>query len=272
MARIAITEQDLRAAMRDRRYWQSGHPEREAYQARVTEGWRALAAAGWWDEGGKACTQVFVRAYERTRNGRREHVDAYTQCRPTGRGEGETRIAQARPEHDGAATAGATAAPAPRPVVVFVGGMGDAGTRIVREYANRFGGAHSDRETRYFAHDEGARIRRFIEGLPPGTPVSLVGHSWGGDTAASVAAALGATGRRVDTLVTIDPAGRGTSEAFFARVRAGAGCWVNVNAAGDGSLDPPILSPSWAAPTAPGRGIMHTASSTPPFPTANFGA
>lgn len=40
-----LTEADLRTAMRDRRYWQSGHPERAAYGAWV--GGVACALSGW---------------------------------------------------------------------------------------------------------------------------------------------------------------------------------------------------------------------------------
>lgn len=42
MALIPMTETRLREAMRDPRYWQQGNPERVAYNAWVTEGWRAL--------------------------------------------------------------------------------------------------------------------------------------------------------------------------------------------------------------------------------------
>ncbi len=242
MAGIAITERDLRAAMRDRRYWQAGHPEREAYVAWVGEGWRELAAAGRQGAGGD-CVQVSVRPYERTRHGRREQVDGYTQCRPTtGRRADDIQVAQARRERgrtteDAALSPSPPPQPRPQPVVVFVGGFLDGESNIVRQYASEFGLLHRDRRTQYFSHDEGAGIRRFIESLPNGTSVSLVGHSWGGNAAAEVAAALGAAGRPVDTLVTIDPVGLGTSEAFFARVRAGAGRWINVNAVGDGTPD-----------------------------------
>lgn len=40
-----MTEQDLRAVMRDPRYWTAGHPEREAYGAWVGEGWSTLVPA-----------------------------------------------------------------------------------------------------------------------------------------------------------------------------------------------------------------------------------
>jgi hypothetical protein len=55
-----LTEADLRAAMRDRRYWLAGHPERAAYGAWVGEGWRAL-----YPDGGQARMSVWVRPYIR---------------------------------------------------------------------------------------------------------------------------------------------------------------------------------------------------------------
>ena len=39
---VMITEADRRQAMRDARYWQAGHPERAAFSAWVTDGFRAL--------------------------------------------------------------------------------------------------------------------------------------------------------------------------------------------------------------------------------------
>lgn len=39
---VRITQADLRQAMRDARYWKPGHPERAAYSAWVTDGFRAL--------------------------------------------------------------------------------------------------------------------------------------------------------------------------------------------------------------------------------------
>ena len=76
-----------------------------------------------------------------------------------------------------------------------------------------------------------------IAAQPAGTRIVLVGHSWGGDTAAQAAAALAAQGRPVDTLVTVDPVGRGLSEGFMRRVRAGSREWINIRATGGGWFD-----------------------------------
>ena len=45
MAGVRMGEPELREAMRDRRYWQSGNPEREDYGRWVTQGWQALGEA-----------------------------------------------------------------------------------------------------------------------------------------------------------------------------------------------------------------------------------
>ncbi len=60
---IPITDQTLRSAMRDPRYWQSNNAERPSFSAWVTEGFRALH-----DPAASGTGIVHVRAY--TRNGR----------------------------------------------------------------------------------------------------------------------------------------------------------------------------------------------------------
>ena len=56
-----ITEKELRAAMRDPRYTQSGHPESRAFRAWVGEGWRQLVAANEAGRGDGRRSQVRVR-------------------------------------------------------------------------------------------------------------------------------------------------------------------------------------------------------------------
>lgn len=87
MSFIPITERTLRAAMREPRYWQDGHPEREAFHAWVFQGWRDLVASPHRTADGAGV--AFVRAYTRVRNGRTEHVGAHT--RSTGAREGGSR-------------------------------------------------------------------------------------------------------------------------------------------------------------------------------------
>lgn len=80
--RAAITEGFLRRAMRDDRYWRSGHPERSAFVSWVTDGFQALE-----EHGGATGGTVFVRAYTRTVKGKPVHVQAHQRAAPPGREE-----------------------------------------------------------------------------------------------------------------------------------------------------------------------------------------
>lgn len=121
MATVRIREGDLRAAMRDRRYWQAGHPERATYAAWVSEGRQRLHGPDATTEGGERIVQV--RAHDRTRNGRREQVDADASRRPSGRG-GSGDAVRAAPPRAAAETAPDSRAAA--------GDVGDLHGRIAR--------------------------------------------------------------------------------------------------------------------------------------------
>lgn len=222
------SEAELRRAMRDPRYWQSGHPERAAYVADVTRGFQELypPAGG---EGGSLL--VHVRSYERRRNGQPEHVSDYHQRRA--RGAAPPAAGQAVPsERPPAAVA------APREsFVAFVGGAGDGMTGNVRDFAVDGIKVGSGGAIKYYSHDEAEKLLNDIRAQPTGTRIVLVGQSWGGDTAARVAAQLGAEGRPVDLLATIDPVGNGASDVFLNRVRAGSREWINVQATGGSWYD-----------------------------------
>jgi len=74
---VRVTEQDLRGAMRDERYWRSGHPERAAFAGWVTDGFHGL-----YPSDGAARSAVWVRAY--VRNG--HPVAAHWRSAPPGGG------------------------------------------------------------------------------------------------------------------------------------------------------------------------------------------
>jgi pimeloyl-ACP methyl ester carboxylesterase len=237
--RVPVTEETLRAAMRDPRYWRPGEPEREAYAQWVTEGWDAFVRGG---EGSNGA--VHLRAYIRTRNGTVEQVMAHTRADPPG---GETRGTPGGRAAPGVRAMPASATsdpgpPSPRPgitassptLVIFVGGAADKMTGLVRNYEDEFRGSanRGHRRSAYFSNTAMDEIMARITAEPQETRIVLVGHSWGGDTAAQVAAALGQQGRPVDTLITVDPVGRGVSEGFLGRVRAGSREWVNIRAHG----------------------------------------
>jgi pimeloyl-ACP methyl ester carboxylesterase len=89
----------------------------------------------------------------------------------------------------------------------------------------------------YAAHDERERIAALIRSVPVGARIVIVGHSWGADTAAQIVERLGREGRPVDLLITVDPVGRGVSDDYLRRIRAGAREWINVNATGGDASD-----------------------------------
>ena len=78
--RMPITETSLRHAMRDGRYWQSGHPERDDFAAWVTEGFKAMVE----DERRGGNGVVFVRAYVRRVKGKPVQVSAPQRGAPAG--------------------------------------------------------------------------------------------------------------------------------------------------------------------------------------------
>ncbi|PZP42246.1 MAG: hypothetical protein DI601_18820 [Azospirillum brasilense] len=233
-----ITEKELRAAMRDPRYTQSGHPESRAFRAWVGEGWRQLVAANETGRGDGQRSQVRVRPYQRQRNGHAEQVSGYTQSRASGRGEAAHAPGPANDPQPAAPAAPANGNQPEKRVVIFVGGAGDKWlSGLVEKYGADFATRNPGVREKYYAHDQADDIQRYIENLPPGTKVSVVGHSWGGNTAIQVVGRLAQENKSVDTLVTIDPVGSGRDAAFLAWARKGAGHWMNVNAAGGGPLD-----------------------------------
>ncbi len=88
-------------------------------------------------------------------------------------------------------------------------------------------------ENYYATHNAGSgffyrsKIDEFIAELPKDKEINLIGHSWGGDTAAKVAAA---NPGRINILVTVDP----TSWLWpdFDKVKNSVGKWININAIG----------------------------------------
>jgi thioesterase domain-containing protein len=117
-------------------------------------------------------------------------------------------------------------------LVILIGGGGDKTTRVVGRLLEPgpFRQDLGHRELAYFHHDQADDIMDRISAAPEATRIVIVGHSWGGDRAAQVAAAMGQRGRPVDTLITIDPVGNHTSDDYYRRVRWGSREWINVRA------------------------------------------
>ncbi len=113
---------------------------------------------------------------------------------------------------------------------IFIGGAGDATSKVVANYASRHNKAYGN--SVYFPHDADDEILALIDQLPTCEPINLVGHSWGADTAALVAAR---SPRRIDLLVTVDPVSSLAVGSPFGPsyddVAQNVDDWVNVNAA-----------------------------------------
>ena len=77
-----------------------------------------------------------------------------------------------------------------RPLIVFFGGAFDSKSKAMKTLA-KYAGNTANIETRYFGFTEGNVSYGFIQthlDLYPRSPVALVGHSYGGGTAYTVAA------------------------------------------------------------------------------------
>jgi pimeloyl-ACP methyl ester carboxylesterase len=111
---------------------------------------------------------------------------------------------------------------------VYVGGFGD---EIQGGPVLRYAKEHDDEPGHnavYFPWDTSvAALAKYLDSLPPGSHINLIGHSYGGDTAANVALL---TRRRIDVLITIDPVSR-RERPSYADVRSHVGQWIDVNAA-----------------------------------------
>lgn len=131
------------------------------------------------------------------------------------------------------------AADPPRPLIILIGGAADRTLRKVGRVADwlRDRPDAEAREVHYVFHWQKGAVLSLIEAQPPGRPIRLIGHSWGGHAAARVAAALGRQGRQVALLVTIDPVTRGIGPGFLAAVKAGAHRWINARAGGGEGFD-----------------------------------
>ena len=115
---------------------------------------------------------------------------------------------------------------------IFVGGFGDSTSQIVQSYYANYALTHPD--SAYYQWTQQSAIEADINSTPAGDPVNLIGHSYGGDTAA--AAALHTCGR-VNLLITIDPVSRWHYRGMQ-NIANAVNNWVDVDAEG-GSLFQP---------------------------------
>lgn len=112
---------------------------------------------------------------------------------------------------------------------VFIGGAMDGSSGIVSTYQKQYQKSYPERSSRYFEWDQGGEAVDAIKatkGKKKCEPINIIGHSYGGSTAASISRELKAAGINVALLVTIDPVSR-----IWSRGAGAAEVWVNVNAA-----------------------------------------
>jgi RHS repeat-associated protein len=124
---------------------------------------------------------------------------------------------------------------------VFVGGFGDVNTGIVKDYQRAYSQDHPDRSSLYFQYTQGDQIKQAIRATlkhDPCEPINIVGHSYGGSTAAQVSRELASEGIIPDLLITIDPVSRHRGTGV-------ADVWIDVNAAPSSSNG--IQGDWWAA-------------------------
>jgi pimeloyl-ACP methyl ester carboxylesterase len=110
------------------------------------------------------------------------------------------------------------------PVNIFVGGLRDSRSGIVRDSNSRNSDVYG--ENYYAGFDDEDEINDLIKNTPSDRNINLIGHSYGGDTAANIAIQ---NPGRISKLVTIDPVSR-IYTPEMSHVRSSVGSWANINA------------------------------------------
>jgi DNA-binding beta-propeller fold protein YncE len=150
---------------------------------------------------------------------------------------------------------------------IFVGGFFDGTFKPVLEYYNYMVFENKS----YYPYDSETQIEQYIGSLPIMAKVNLIGHSYGGDTAAIAAVRCG---RKINTLVTVDPVSWvGVGSLFgpnYATVASDATTWIDINATGGGILNggnlPAGLGGAWNSGPENTATVYYEA----PFPHAYF--
>ncbi len=123
---------------------------------------------------------------------------------------------------------------------IFIGGATDSNNGPVMKYVDQLKRENKwNKETdAYFFYNQLEEAMKHIKNLPQSEPVTVIGHSLGGDTAGQVAVGLANETKtcpgRVNTLITIDPVG---SHRNYQAILESAGVWKNVNAVGGNWYD-----------------------------------
>ncbi len=118
--------------------------------------------------------------------------------------------------------------PASKQVNIFIGGADDqdSGRGPVLTSSSL---KNSIGTNYYYTYDETDDINEKIADLPNGTTINIIGHSWGGDTAANIVLDPVNAGK-ITTLITIDPVTTFGSNINYSVLAKSVPNWVNVQA------------------------------------------
>lgn len=108
--------------------------------------------------------------------------------------------------------------------IAWVGGVNDKNTEIVKGVYKK----HGKESDAYFQWWQGRRLAAWVT-QNKHCAITLIGHSYGGNTAASVVA----KGYCVAHLITVDPVGM--RRPNFKKVATHCGMWTNYNSVGSGA-------------------------------------
>ena len=124
--------------------------------------------------------------------------------------------------------------------IAFVGGFFDStisalgADGTVENTAKDYAKAHPGVDVQYFIWDQGDQLSTWAKAA--GGEATVIAHSYGADTAATVVA----NGAKVKTLVTLDPVSFFRPD--FSKVAANAGQWLDYNATGGGLTVPNAIA------------------------------
>jgi len=115
-----------------------------------------------------------------------------------------------------------------RVVNVFIGGLLDRSSGIVRAYQKSFSLRYPHHTSFYFEHDQCREVISCVKTAVADNAagsINLIAHSWGAVTAIKAANELAREGIKVDQVITIDPVSRKRIGVTDKSTR-----WINVNA------------------------------------------
>jgi hypothetical protein len=118
----------------------------------------------------------------------------------------------------------------PNVINIFIGGADDKEGRLGNHPVLKSDSLKKDvyGKNYYATSDNKSEINKQIALIPNDTTINIIGHSWGGDTAAIIV--LENPGR-ISTLVTVDPVS--LIHPDYSLIRNSVNNWANINAIGD---------------------------------------